>query len=128
MLLFIMGIEEQQEIWTSGSNPAMNKSNFIAALESMDFDAESLKQVQSLDFTKQMAFTIGEEPQQVDFMTFVNMVKFEEAFDDKVLTEMDDIKLPVVHLNDLILMKMNTGRAQDKADIEELQRIQNSRE
>jgi len=123
-----MGIEEQQEIWTSGSNPAMNKSNFIAALESMDFDAESLKQVQSLDFTKQMAFTIGEEPQQVDFMTFVNMVKFEEAFDDKVLTEMDDIKLPVVHLNDLILMKMNTGRAQDKADIEELQRIQNSRE
>lgn len=36
---------------------------------------------------------------------------------------MGNDQVPVLHLNDLIANKMISGRAKDKADVEELQRI-----
>jgi hypothetical protein len=38
-----------------------------------------------------------------------------------------ELKIPFLHLNHLILSKMNTGRPQDQADIEMLQKIQKSK-
>lgn len=39
-----------------------------------------------------------------------------------------DYKYPFLHLNDLVLSKINTGRPQDKADITALQQIEKAKD
>ena len=71
---------------------------------------------------------MGEIPQKIDFITHVNLVEFDKAYQHHIQTEIDGLQLHIVNLDDLVLMKMNTGRIKDAADIEELQRIQKSRD
>ena len=61
---------------------------------------------------------------KVDFITKVNLLEFESSYKQCVWSEYDGILIPVLYLNDLIHSKINTGRAKDAADIEELQRIE----
>lgn len=41
----------------------------------------------------------------------------------KLVAEIENIKVPFINLNHLVLSKFSTGRLQDKADIEKLQDI-----
>jgi len=50
-------------------------------------------------------------------------VTFEDAKGDIVHVRSGDIAIPVISINNLIKMKKNTGRAVDRLDIEELNRI-----
>lgn len=55
-------------------------------------------------------------------------VSFAEARKSAIRIKVDDLRLPVVSINNLIKMKRKTGRAVDKLDIEELKRIKKLRE
>ncbi|MEO6690757.1 MAG: hypothetical protein ABIO44_00315, partial [Saprospiraceae bacterium] len=79
------------------------------------------------DFTNHMVFSIGMEPQKIDFITRNNLVEYANADAHKILATIDDIVLPIIDLNDLVLSKINTGRKKDVADIEELQSILKNR-
>jgi len=46
----------------------------------------------------------------------------------KIIADIDDLKIPFIHLNHLVLSKFNTGRLKDKADIEMLQKIDRSQD
>jgi hypothetical protein len=70
---------------------------------------------------------MGEEPEKAEFLTQISLVNFEEANERKVIAEIDGLTIPFLHLDDLIRSKFNTGRLKDKADIEELQKTQNSK-
>lgn len=72
-------------------------------------------------------FSVWEEPEKIDFITRINLVKFEEADKRKIIAEIDDLKIPFLHLDDLVHSKFNTGRTKDKADIEQLQKIQKNK-
>lgn len=60
-------------------------------------------------------------------MTYVSHVNFNEAWSQKVETEIDTISISFINLNHLVVSKFNTGRLKDQADIEELQKIQKYR-
>lgn len=109
------------DIWIEPSNK--NKAKFINALTELDYNKEDLKQLSKMDFESHLVFSIGAPPKQMDFLTHVNQVDFPLAYQNKIDLEVDDLIIPVVNLNHLVLMKMNTGRAKDKADIEELNKI-----
>lgn len=111
------------DLWIEPSNE--NKLILCDALESAGFDPFDLHTLKELDFTSYLVFSIGEEPQKIDFITRVNLVDFQEAFTNKIDFHNDNITLPLVRLQDLILMKINTGRSKDASDIEELQKISN---
>jgi len=49
-------------------------------------------------------------------------VSFEEADKNKIIVKLGNLSIPVISENDLIKMKKNTGRDQDKADIESLRK------
>lgn len=66
---------------------------------------------------------MDESPGKVDFLTHINNVRYQEADEQKVFSDFENIRIPFLHLNHLILSKMNTVRMKDKADIEELQKI-----
>ncbi|MEN9522347.1 MAG: hypothetical protein RL065_724 [Bacteroidota bacterium] len=113
------------DLWLNPDN--MNKIKLCNSLEEAGFETEDLVQLENLDFTQHQSFSIGTEPQKIDFITRVNSIEFSEANEHKVIAEIDDIKMPVIHLNDLVKTKINTGRSKDAADIEALQHLKNKR-
>lgn len=113
------------DIWLKPDNE--NKQKLLPVLKYFNFDDSEISQVRNLDFTRHLVFSIGDEPEKMDFLTHINLVKYSDADDHKILADIDGLMIPFLHLNDLVLSKMNTGRQKDKADIEMLQQIEKSK-
>lgn len=113
------------DIWLSPDNE--NKLRLLPVLRYFDFNEEDIDIVSQFDFTQHHVFSIGEQPEKADFLTYINQVKYAEADQQKIVAEVDGLQIPFLHLNHLVLSKFNTGRAKDKADIDELQKIQNAK-
>jgi predicted nucleotidyltransferase len=111
------------DLWIKPTNE--NKEKIIKARESAAYENDDLNILNKKDFTNHTMFSVGSEPQKIDFLNHINQVSFEEAYQNKVVFEFDGLQLPVINVRELILSKMNTGRKKDEADIEELQKIIN---
>lgn len=109
------------DIWLKPDNS--NRDKLIPILYDMDFEPSTIRSLAELDFKQHLVFTIGEEPERIDFITIINAVDYSEADARKIIADIDGLTIPFLHLNDLILSKFSTGRLKDKADIEELQKI-----
>ena len=109
------------DLWIRPTNE--NKEKIILALDQAGYEQEDIQVLKEMDFTKHILFSIGSEPQKIDFITRINQVSFEEAHANKVIYDFEEMMLPVINIRELILSKMNTGRKKDEADVEELQRI-----
>ena len=66
----------------------------------------------------------GVPPIRVDLLQSAPGIDFTTAFARRVEMETSECTLPVVGLGDLIEMKKAPGRAQDRADVERLERRQ----
>ncbi|MEO6132087.1 MAG: nucleotidyltransferase [Saprospiraceae bacterium] len=111
------------DIWVRPSNE--NKALLINALRDSGYDPDNLSELNKVDFVKHFAFSLGIEPQKIEFINYVNLVSFDEAFQNKVLFDFEGLIVPFINVRELILSKINTGRKKDEADVEELQRILN---
>lgn len=100
-----------------------NKTNFLHALAALNRDKEDIEEIRKLDFTQSQVISMGEPPLRIDFLTKVNLVNFEEAWQKKKFLTVKNLHLPVVDYQHLILTKINTGRNKDKLDLDELQKI-----
>ena len=109
------------DLWLKPSNS--NKEKFVKALKEADFNDRTLNGVSELNFEGTLMFTLGEEPQKIDFLTRISGLEYEDAEKNKVVGDIDGMRVPVVHMNDLVIAKLSTGRQKDKLDIEELQKI-----
>lgn len=112
------------DLWLKPDNE--NKIKLIEAISNSGFEEEDLEQLAGFDFTKHLVFSIGEEPERIDFLTYISQVSYDEADEQKVIADVDGLQVPFIHLNHLILSKTNTGRTKDKADIEMLQELRNA--
>ena len=70
--------------------------------------------------TPGMVFQIGIEPSRIDILTAISGVTFDDAWENKLKIELDDIKLNVIGRDDLIVNKRACGRPKDIADAETL--------
>jgi len=109
------------DLWIEPSN--QNKTNLIEALKTFEFNADDIKHIAQLDFTKHLAFHFWEEPERVDCITYVSNVSFSEAFAGKIIADIEGISVPVIQYQHLIQSKITSDRLKDKADVEELQKI-----
>jgi hypothetical protein len=50
-------------------------------------------------------------------------VSFQQARKNAVLVKVENLRLPVVSIDDLIKMKRKAGRGKDKLDIDQLKKI-----
>lgn len=100
-----------------------NKTLFLNMLEKAGISNDSRFQIATLDFTSAAAFHIGQEPFRFDFLTKINGVTFDEAWNSRLILQLGDLGLPVISKNHLILSKISTNRTQDKLDVEELQKL-----
>jgi hypothetical protein len=113
------------DIWLRPHNE--NKMRLLPVLQHLGLGNADVAAVSNFDFEKRLMFCIGEEPEKIDFLTKLNLVDFEEANHYKVFADIDGLHIPFLHLNHLILSKINTGRLKDQADIERLQQIHSAR-
>ncbi len=100
-----------------------NKIKLIAALSDYGIKKSDRELIERADFTIAQMFYIGEKPRRMDFLTKVNSVTFDEAILKVNHFPLEEKNVPVIQYHHLILTKITTGRAKDKADVEELQRI-----
>ncbi len=111
------------DIWVKPSNE--NKLLLINALHNYGYDQEDLAPLYKIDLTEHMAFSIGEEPEKIEFINYINLVSFDDANQNKIQYDFEGLQIPIINIRELILSKINTGRKKDEADVEELQRILN---
>ena len=114
------------DIWLEPTNE--NKLQFIQALAAHGITKDHLNVVDSLDFTKTHVMHIGEKPAKIDFLTKVQGVQFAAAYNEMKELPIGDKHIPVIQYHHLIQTKIVTGRSQDIADVEILQRINQSKE
>jgi predicted nucleotidyltransferase len=65
-------------------------------------------------------------PRRIDIITKIDGVTYEEADEDKIIVEIEGLKVPVISLEKFIKNKMATGREKDELDIKILTRKKNS--
>jgi hypothetical protein len=110
------------DIWLKTGND--NRDKLIAALKDFGVTEEHLERLGKMDFTNPVpVFYFGKEPRRVDFITLISNVTFEDAIQKVNYIEPGNIHIPVIHYDHLILSKLTSSRLKDKADIEELERI-----
>lgn len=63
---------------------------------------------------------IGVAPRRIDIITDIDGVSFDEADNDKVIVEIEGLKIPVISKQKLIINKKATGREKDRLDAESL--------
>ena len=56
-------------------------------------------------------------------MNNIDGVKFEDAYANKLLIDVDGIEIKYIGLADFIINKTSSGRSQDLADIKEIKKI-----
>ena len=77
----------------------------------------SLDQLNENDFAGEgIIFQIGVAPRRIDIITQIDGVTYDEADEDKIVVEVEELKLPILSLDKLIKNKMSTGREKDKLD------------
>ncbi len=109
------------DIWLRPDNE--NKQRFVDFLQKQDFSKESVDRVQGLDFNAAQAFHIGEKETRIDFLTKILGVEFNEAYARCSKLPFADKIVPVIQYEHLMINKMMSGRPKDKADVDELQKI-----
>lgn len=66
---------------------------------------------------------LGVTPRRIDILTQITGVDYEEAEQDKILINIEGLKIPVIGLLHLIQNKNAVARPQDKADVARLKKL-----
>jgi len=109
------------DIWIKPDN--FNKKKLIHVLEEIGFSKDGLQTLNRSNFENVFVFHIWEKPFRVDFLTHISGIDFNKAFSVKEMVLIQDLELPMIDFEHLVLSKMTTNRLRDKADVEELQKI-----
>jgi hypothetical protein len=78
--------------------------------------------VQARDFaTPGLVYQIGLPPRRIDVLTEISGVSFDEAWESRVLADLDGLPVPFLGREALIANKRASGRLKDLADVERLE-------
>ena len=65
-------------------------------------------------------FTFGRPPRSIDIMTDVKGLNFNETFKTSQIVDIENLKVRLIHLNQLLQAKKAAGRHKDLDDIDNL--------
>jgi len=104
------------DIWTA-MNPA-NAERIVAALKEFGFDLPELSP--ELFLKEWQVVRMGVPPVRIEIATTISGVNFRECYAERVVVELDGVKVNLISLKHLKLNKKASGRHQDLADLEKL--------
>ena len=95
-----------------------NAQNIMRALNAFGFQNLSLTES---DFSKEDSIIqLGYPPFRIDILTSIDGVVFDQAWEKKIVVELNGMNVPFIGREDLITNKKATGRPQDIADVSRL--------
>lgn len=71
------------------------------------------------DFEQEHVFTFGMEPDAVDIITFSRGVTLDRIFDNAITKSIDDLKIKIIDIRDLLKNKENLNRQGERKLIDE---------
>jgi hypothetical protein len=90
----------------------------MRALNAFGFQNLSLTES---DFSKEDSIIqLGYPPFRIDILTSIDGVAFDQAWEKKVVVELNGMNVPFIGRDDLITNKKAAGRPQDIADVSRL--------
>ena len=100
--------------------PEKNNANrILSAIKEFGFGSI---QISENDLCKEeMIIQLGYPPLRIYLLTSIDGVKFEEAYPNKKVLEIDGLKVNFIGYADLIKNKKASGRHQDLGDVENLE-------
>jgi hypothetical protein len=111
------------DIWVKPNEN--NKTKIISALLKIGYPKESENLIGNLNFLQPFVFSLGLEPIDVDIFNHITGVEYNDADKNKISFQYNEaLIVHYISVKDLIINKMLTGRPQDKADVEYLQKIE----
>ena len=72
---------------------------------------------------KGTVYPIGVPPQRIDILTAIDGVEFDDAWPERISSEMGGVPAPVIGRSALLRNKRASGRPQDLADVARLERL-----
>lgn len=66
---------------------------------------------------------MGYLPLRIDILNAISDVDFDEAYDNRLGTEIDGLEMSFISANDLIRNRQSVGKAKDLGDVEALQKL-----
>ena len=111
------------DVWLKPDNN--NRTNFLKAVSDFGIMDDDIKALSQKDFTIPDVFFFGKPPRRIDFLLLhkIGVITYDEATIHAKHFNLETKQVPIIQYHHLILTKINTGRLKDKADIEELERI-----
>jgi len=107
------------DLWVK---PDPENANLV--LNALDDFGAPLGDLKAEDLQKEeMVFQIGVAPCRIDILTSVDGLKFEDAFLNSQMIDIEGIPVHVLSIPDLIKNKRSTGRTKDLADAQELEEM-----
>jgi hypothetical protein len=101
-------------VWTDPSNTG----RIVTALEEFGFGGLGLS---AADFEESdVVVQLGREPQRIDILTFATGLRFDEAYEHRVMIDLGGLSVPFISVDDLRTNKLATGRLRDRADAGDL--------
>ena len=108
-------------IWTDKANA----EKVLEVLKDFGFTSLKLKREDLLD--KENVIQLGYAPNRIDLITSIDGVEFEEAYQEREVFQEEDLRIDFIGINELIKNKKASGRLQDLADLEILEKIKNEK-
>ena len=100
---------------------ATNQDNADSVYSALKEFGAPLANLTSDDFTNPDYFyQMGKPPLRVDIMMSIPGIDFKKAWSNRVMVELDDLRIPFISRSDLIRAKEASGRPQDKIDVKKL--------
>jgi len=106
------------DIWIALSKD--NAHRTVEALREFGFDTPQLKE--DLFLEKEKNIRMGNPPLRIEILTSIDGVEFAECYRNKMIVTIDDIDVSFISLEDLKKNKKASGRYQDLADLENLEK------
>lgn len=107
-------------IWIDSSLD--NARRILQALEDFGFGSLDLE---GEDFTeKDQVIQLGYPPNRIDLLTTLKGLNFEDCYESKLRVKIQDLEIDFIDLENLEKNKRATGRVQDMADLENLDRLE----
>lgn len=98
-----------------------NASNIIKSVKEFGFESLGLQEEDFLNSDN--IIQLGFPPNRIDLLTEIAGVEFESCYSNKLTIEFEGVTIPFISLNDLIKNKQSSGRLQDLADAEKLEKL-----
>jgi len=106
------------DIWVEATNKNAKK-----IFEVLVKFGSPVKEVSEETFSiKGIVFQIGLAPRRIDLITEIDGVSFDEAYKNKKIINIQNLKIPFLSLQDLIRNKKATGRPKDLLDVKSLEK------